>query len=267
LSTTANILSSRTDHVRIVPPKLPPQVTAIEGAAPPPGPHLTYNSGPLLTNVEVFAFFWGSEWTKKPLSDLEEYIEEFFEFIVKKTDNLSEYSVPPKLDIEEGKFAGSIDIGSPAPTTIVSDGAIQHFLKQEISTNSKVPKPNANTLYYVYLPPGVTVNAFSCNSCGGTPLCFCGYHDVISGTSPPIYYAVMPYPGCGGCLAGLSVRDALTTVSSHEFCESITDPIPGQGWYDFVLGAEIGDICAWQTKKLGTFMVQLEWSNNANSCV
>jgi hypothetical protein len=49
-------------------------------------------------------------------------------------------------------------------------------------------------------------------------------------------------------------------------CEAITDPIPGQGWYDDTNG-EIGDICAWQTKKIGNYTVQLEWSNSANRCV
>ena len=29
---------------------------------------------------------------------------------------------------------------------------------------------------------------------------------------------------------------------------------------------EIGDICAWQTKKLGNYTVQLEWSNKNASC-
>ena len=60
--------------------------------------------------------------------------------------------------------------------------------------------------------------------------------------------------------------DALTTASSHELCEAITDPIPGQGWYDDQNG-EIGDICAWQTKRLGPYTVQLEWSNKAGRCV
>jgi hypothetical protein len=49
-------------------------------------------------------------------------------------------------------------------------------------------------------------------------------------------------------------------------CEAITDPIPGQGWYDDANG-EIGDICAWKTKKLGQYTVQLEWSNTAGACV
>ena len=48
----------------------------------------------------------------------------------------------------------------------------------------------------------------------------------------------------------MSSLDALTATSSHEFSEAVTDPIPGQGWYDDRKG-EIGDICAWKFAKLG----------------
>jgi hypothetical protein len=91
---------------------------------------------------------------------------------------------------------------------------------------------------------------------------FCGYHE----SSGQLCYAVMPFPGCAGCTGGLSMQDALTSTSSHELCEAITDPVPGQGWYDDANG-EIGDICAWKTKKLGQYTVQLEWSNQAGNCV
>jgi len=42
--------------------------------------------------------------------------------------------------------------------------------------------------------------------------------------------------------------------------------VPGQGWYDDNNG-EIGDICAWKTRILGGYTIQLEWSNNAGACV
>lgn len=69
---------------------------------------------------------------------------------------------------------------------------------------------------------------------------FCGYHNDINAQ---IFYAVMPYPGCPGYTGNLDVEDALTSTSSHELCEAITDAVPGQGWYDDNNG-EIGDICA-----------------------
>src|SRR3989475_5457792 len=58
-----------------------------------------------------------------------------------------------------------------------------------------------------------------------------------------LYYAVVPYPNCSGCLGNLAPLDALTSVCSHELAEAITDPVPGQGWYNDTNG-EIGDICA-----------------------
>ncbi len=75
----------------------------------------------------------------------------------------------------------------------------------------------------------------------------------------------MPYPGCSGCAGGLASFDALTSTSPHELCEAITDPIPGQGWYDDQNG-EIGDICAWKAKQAGTYTVQREWSNRSKDC-
>jgi hypothetical protein len=98
---------------------------------------------------------------------------------------------------------------------------------------------------------------------GASCVNFCGYHSDIDGK---VFYAVMPYPDCSGCEGGLSVIDALTATTSHELCEAITDPIPGQGWYDDQNG-EIGDICAWQTKQSAGYTVQLEWSNSAGRCL
>jgi len=110
----------------------------------------------------------------------------------------------------------------------------------------------------VFLPPGVTSGLNGSSSCVN----FCGYHD----NDAEVYYAVMPHPDCDGCAGGLSAIDALTTTSSHELCEALTDPQPGQSWYDDSNG-EIGDICPWQTKKLGGYTVQLEWSNSQGTCV
>ena len=44
---------------------------------------------------------------------------------------------------------------APALASSVNDRTIQHVLEQEISTNSAFPQPNANSLYFLYLPPGV----------------------------------------------------------------------------------------------------------------
>ena len=225
-------------------------------AAPP---QLVYRNGPLLTNVEVFTLFWGSAW-QGPQSALVTEINQFFDFILTSEllSQLGEYSVRGK-PIRPGRHLGTITLTAPEPLHSVSDTAIQHLLQQEISTNYAVPQPTNNSLYFVYLPPGVRVVQGGAASCQA----FCGYHSDISGA---VFYAVMPYPGCKGCAGKMSAFDALTSTSSHELCEAITDPIPGHSWYDDLNG-EIGDICAWKTKKVGTYTVQLEWSNKADRCV
>ncbi len=252
------VLAGPGDSIRIVPLYVPEDVTQLKvGAAPP---KLTYRGGPLLASVKVFTVFWGTAWNAAPQSDLVGKINSFFDAILVSPlmDQLAEYSVAGYA-IGHGQRIGTATITSPKLRQSVTDHAIQHMLQQEISTNSAFPRPSANTLYFVYLPPGVSVSQGGSRSCQA----FCGYHENVSGQ---IFYAVMPYPGCNGCAGGLDTFAALTSTSSHELCEAITDAVPGQGWYDDQNG-EIGDICAWKTKQVGAYTVQLEWSNQANNCI
>ncbi len=220
---------------------------------------LVYNNGPLLTSVQVFTVFWGSAWQQSPLSDTMQSINSFFDYILTSSliDQLAEYSTQGKT-IGHGSHIGTT-VMTPDPANSVADSDIQQMLTNAIANNSAFPQVTANTLYFVYLPSGVTVTAGGSSSCQS----FCGYHDAIGGTT---FYAVMPYPDCSGCTSTLSTLDSLTSTSSHELCEAITDPVPGQGWYDQANG-EIGDICAWKTKQVGSYTVQQEWSNSANACV
>jgi len=247
------------DAIRIVPLRLPSELYGpLAGIAAPPAAQLSYRGGPLLGAVKVFTIFWGQTWQASPNSELASQVNQFFRFVVGSAliDQLAEYSVPG-LSIGHGSFTGTLTITQPTLSHSVTDAAIQQVLQQQIDSSS-VPKPDANTLYFIYLPPGTAVVQGGSRSCQA----FCGYHDTFGSG---IYYAVMPFPNCAGCLGGMTDLEALTTTSSHELCEAITDPVPGQGWYDDTHG-EIGDICAWQAKKLGNYAVQLEWSNKAASC-
>jgi hypothetical protein len=253
--TSKNRPSELYHPIRIVP--LHPGIA--KAAAPAVPAQLTYRNGPLLTSVEVFTIFWGAAWNTAPESSLVTRINDFFDYILSSQlmDQLAEYSVGSQK-IARGSLIGTITLTTPAPGKTVDDSEIQNLLQQEISAGT-LPASTPNSLYFLFLPPGVTVTQ------GGSASCqvFCGYHDAINSS---VFYAVMPYPGCAGCLGGAAAFDALTSTTSHELCEAITDPVPGQGWYDDNNG-EIGDICAWQTRTLGGYTIQLEWSNKANSCV
>lgn len=248
------------DCIRIVPLTQSPAEIALAGQALPASPaQLTYRNGPMLSSVQVFTIFWGSAWASDPLRQLVGKLNAFFSYILTSSlmDQLSEYDVNG-FTVGHGTLAGSLTMTSADPPGTVDDSAIQAFLQAQIAAKT-VPAPAANTLYFVYLPPGIVVTLGSSQSCQT----FCGYHDQINGQ---IFYGVMPYPGCAGCLGSLADFDALTSTSSHELCEAITDPIPGQGWYDDTNG-EIGDICAWRTKQLGAYQIQLEWSNKNGACL
>ncbi|HEY8736441.1 MAG TPA: hypothetical protein VIO62_05300 [Candidatus Dormibacteraeota bacterium] len=258
---TSAAFRSPHDPIRVVPLRVDDTLVApAPGAPPSPAPSLTYRGGPLLTAVQIFTFFWGAPWQVQPQAGLAQQINQFFDFVVTSPllDQMAEYSMPGNA-VGHGAHIGTATLAAPAPGPSVADSAIQQLIQQEISTNSAVPQPTPNSLYFLFLPPGVSVSLDGGSSC----TTFCGYHNDINGQ---IFYAVMPYPDCTGCSGALTVLDAMTSTSSHELCEAITDPIPGQGWYDDNNG-EIGDICAWQTKQLGAYTVQLEWSNQAGSCI
>ena len=246
------------DPIRIVPLQ-GIDVAPAHGASAAPAPELVYNGGPLLAAVEVFTVFWGDWWQAAAGAVLAGQLNDFFDFVLASEliDQLAESSTE-QTTIGHGTRSGTATITSPPLGMSITDQAIQQTL-QELIANGTVPAPGPNTLCFLYLPPNVAVAQGGSRSCQG----FCGYHSDIGGN---VYYAVMPYPGCSGCAGGLALLDALTTTSSHELCEAITDPVPGQGWYDQTNG-EIGDICAWETKPLGDYTVQLEWSNAQRRCV
>jgi hypothetical protein len=221
--------------------------------------NVTYRGGALIEAVKVFAIYWGQSWVNDAdAKNLSTGMDQFFTDILVSSlmDQLSEYSVSDKT-IGHGSFIGSQVITVDTPTRSVTDSGIQTALQNWISSGT-APQNDKDTIYFVFLELGIVSIMGGSRSCQS----YCGYHNNVDG----IYYAVMPYPGCDGCLGGLAVLDALTATSSHELCEAITDPVPGTGWYDDTQG-EIGDICAWQFKQIDGYTVQLEWSNEQNQCV
>jgi hypothetical protein len=97
----------------------------------------------------------------------------------------------------------------------------------------------------VYVETGVEVTMGSANS----KTSFLGYHGAFNDNGADIHYAVMVYPGTPNPTSGsqgfASDFNQLTSVSSHELAEAVTDPNVNYktlGWYDFQLNGEIGDL-------------------------
>jgi hypothetical protein len=147
------------DPIRIVPLNLPSELyRPSAGITAPPAAQLTYRGGPLLDSIKVFPIFWGQLWQTSPNSSLANEINQFFSFVVRSAliDQLAEYSVPGQ-SIGHGSFIGTATLTEPPLSHFVTDAAIQKTLQQEIKSSSSVPKPDANTLYFIYLPPGTAV--------------------------------------------------------------------------------------------------------------
>src|SRR5436309_15962708 len=137
------------EHIRVVPLHQPTIVA-------PPTADLTYRGGALIRIIEVFTIFWGKLWGSSPGStDTMSKLNKFFGDILVSPliDQLAEYNVPGET-IGHGAFMGTKVITSNAPVRSVTDSVIQTRLKKWVSSKTIV-KNTANTLYFIYLDPGV----------------------------------------------------------------------------------------------------------------
>ena len=197
----------------------------------------------------------------------------------------------PVQTIGAGTFAGQVQITPSAANTPtaqnictksgsvrIKDAQIQAELKLQIAAG-KIPAPDANTYYAIYFPANVGIQQST--SCSGVQ--FCAYHGTVAASTgiAEFYYGILPdftsaafATGCGGS----TQYNNVTSVSSHELIEAITDPEVGiakvvgkpLAWYNATYG-EIGDICNGQQGTVtGTdglsYVVQTEWSNTSQTC-
>ncbi len=258
----------------------------------PAGAHLTYYGGPVVSSVKVVVVYYGNG---SYLPALSSGLPSFYAALSNGTfmDMLSEYStqgvsgggtVGSEL-IQHGgsnSFIGSFIITPSAANngSTIDDTQIQAELQAQIA-GSHLPNPsydaggNADTIYMIYFPPGKTITQGGSSSCvsGG----FCAYHGTISSSGRNILYGVQPDMQSGsGCFTGCgnsTVFNNYTSVSSHEYAETITDAAvglattlsPPLAWYDNTNG-EIGDICNAIQGQADGYTVQAQWSNLQNGC-
>lgn len=230
--------------------------------------NFTWRGGPVISHVKVVAVFWGSAVPNQAS------LADFYTSIVDSPhlDWLSEYNTS-KQTIGRGSFLGSyVDSAAPARSSL-ADEDIQAEIGRLID-QGKVPAPDADTLYMVHFPAGVSIsmqNNYSCQQ-------FCAYHGTFTNQGKYVYYGVMP-DFSGGCQSCGGTGDKLkntTIVTSHELVEAITDPAIGianekndasyLAWYDDQ-GGEIGDVCQSESGVVAGWTVQGEYSMKEGGCV
>jgi hypothetical protein len=213
---------------------------------------------------------------------------------------------------------------SVAYPTCISDQQIQSELER-LTSVAGLPRWSAKPfspapVYFVILPADIATCEVSGTLCTGTQNC--AYHQTASTNSGAILFAALPLAPyrdlspavvpkgvCQGDGNGVAQApdgdvnaDVLIGLLSHEYSETITDPIYGQGWFASGVGGidaagqEIGDECESTgpfspatganpdaflptlggTETAGTLYDQLidghpyytqsEWSNGAGNC-
>jgi hypothetical protein len=243
----------------------PGEVTAATRGVPGPA-QLTWHGGQILASPKLWNIYWGSAWSAgDPNARMLQY-EAFVQAMDGNTDfvaPLAQYGVGPLQYLGQ-----SFTIAIGEPTGEESDDRIRQLLLSLLSSGA-LDKPDANTLYQVFLPPGIGLVRN-----GKDHMCtkFCAYHASFDNpvASVPIRYVALPSPDCGPCAYVVGLVDRETVIDAHEISEAATDVDVNNhrlGWYDDRKG-EIGDICAGgQIGDVAGFKVQSEWSNVDGACV
>lgn len=274
-----------------------------------------YYGGPIISNPDIVVVYWGSTVSNvvKCGGGTDSHgncigVSRFFSATADSTfiDMLQEYNA--NVNATAGSKNGSpgtgqlvgrgtVHVGSPFVITphaansgsTIFDANIQNEIQAQITAGT-LPAPatdstgNVNTLYFVYFPPGLFISDPEFGSC----VSYCAYHSTFALNAKDVPYGVIPDfgPGSGcdlGCGSGSQWQN-VTSASSHEFAEAITDEAVGIGnfvdfplaWYDINNG-EIGDPCNQHTDTFKsdsiTYTVQQEFSqksyvaNHSAGCV
>jgi hypothetical protein len=148
---------------------------------------------------------------------------------------------------------------------------MKSYITSAISGNTAA-QPDGNTMYIIYLPPGIDdIDDSGRGTNTNCSLGYGGYHQPYgSGGDAWGFSRVCPIAG-----TGLSELQTRTVAASHEIIESATDPHPGNGytfgqqnfngnvWQALAGGGEVGDLCNQETIFEGGYTYTRVWSNSA----
>ena len=190
-------------------------------------PAVTYQGGRQLHKVEVVTVVWGNDPLAADLATFAKWL-----------DSSGYYDeVDQAYSLSHGTASGPFAIPDPPPA-LLKDSAVGPLLRDQIA-KKVLPPPGPDTLYVLYLPPGVK----STNG-GGETGCqqYDGYHWWAStGMDTP---KKMPYAVIPAC-HGDEQFQWDTYIATHEITEAMTDPEPPSGYLiPGQIESEVADLCS-----------------------
>lgn len=246
--------------------------------------NLLYFGGAVVSNAKIYSVYWGSNVD----SQVKSQMGAFYKALITSDhmDWLTEYNTNinakdgrkgTQQTIGRGSFGGDYLISPMNTKSKLDDQDIRVELEAQI-TAGKLPVPDANSLYMIHFPKGISITIEGATSCQQ----FCAYHEGFTSQKyGSVIYGVMPDLGSGMCSFGCgfagSTFDSTTVAASHEVMEAITDAFPTAGSnpaypqaWNTSDGNEIGDLCASTSSTLKTnsmaYTIQGEYDNASSSC-
>ena len=240
---------------------------------------LKKNGNEVLNDPKIVAIYC---WTSLSWTHVEDYrigteaMDLFLTRLVSGSlmDGLAQYGV------NRGQFLTSTVESITEPNSITQDD-LQNFLKVWISSGD-LPAPvsmdDPGTLYFIFLPPGVTVTQSNGEVSG---VDFAAYHDYghynesdLSDSN--LFWVVIPWPTPVKVPPAATDYDSLraffknlvdnlTQYCGHELAEACSDR--DQDGYKDADGCEIGDVCFGTKAKYLGWKVEKYYSDAHQSCI
>jgi hypothetical protein len=257
-----------------------------------PNCNLAYGGSPVQHNPHVYLLLWGPTWS--PSGADAAYLASFYGGLGVEPQDTWSTSMSQYTD-ESGHptFGGSVLSGlfrdTSAPPADVSQ--INLTAEADAFVAAQGVTDLADAQIVIASQTGTCFSdgfAGNASTCASSPPTYCAWHSnsAVGETFTNLPYQLDAGAGCGKNFinaGSAGTYDGFSIVGGHEYAETITDPVPVNGWFDpadNISGGENGDKCAWAgelwgtpdpagnvTLSTGSFAMQSLWSNAAGACV
>lgn len=239
---------------------------------------LQYHGGIVLHSSDPYLIFWDPSSSIAPASEalLERYFTDTaveggastdvfgvgrqFTDTTGFADASETFSASSQAFVDTQPYPASCTQTKPTYPVCLTDAQLQTEIGRFILANSLPTGTGANAPVYFIVTPATVNICIQGTGCASSLNGFCSYHSSFTDSSHSVLYAAIPlfFDGASStqnpklCQSdgtsevqepNADIADVSIKYMSHEYNETITDPVDGGGWWDTRSGNEDGDNC------------------------